>query len=287
LSAPDALVSVKVGRFALMMYGSNKLTDIYLDSPDYNGELGRLVSASIQKYPDLGLIDIGAHCGDTAAIAKSSADIPILCIEGDERVHELLIRNVKQFSGIATRRAFLGENVEEVALSVEDESGSLMLVPNALASEAKIALTTLDACAMELPDIDRYHLMKVDTEGFDCRILRGGMGYIRRVKPIIMMEYHRKNLNRNGENGLDTLEQLRDEGYHDVLFYDNGGRLLTTATLDQIDLVRDLHEYADGYNGAIFYYDLCIFHSRDADIASRFSRSERGRRVNKDILSPS
>lgn len=286
LSSPDALVLVKVGRFSLWMYGSNNLTDIYLDSPGYNGELGRLISATIETYPELGLIDIGAHCGDTAAIAKSSADIPILCIEGDRRVYDLLLRNVKQFGEIATRCAFLGENAEEIALSVEDEAGSLMLVPGSQAADSMIALTTLDECAMELADVDRYHVIKVDTEGFDCRILRGGMRYIRRVKPIIMMEYHRKNMRRNGENGLDTLEQLRDEGYRDVLFYDNGGRLLTTASLDKMDLVRDLHEYADGYEASIFYYDLCIFHSQDADIAGRFSRSERERRTLKQLSMP-
>lgn len=278
---------VKVGRFSLMMYGSNNLTDIYLDSPDYNGELGRLISIAIGKYPDLGLIDIGAHCGDTAAIAKTAADIPILCIEGDKRVHDLLSRNIKQFGGVATRCAFLGENEEELALSIADEAGSLMLVPNSQAAASRIALTTLDACALEMDDVDRYHLLKVDTEGFDCRILRGGMRYIRRVKPMIMMEYHRKNMRRNGENGLDTLEQLRDEGYRDVLFYDNGGRLLTTATLDEMDLVRDLHEYADGYEASIFYYDLCIFHSRDADIAARFSTSERALRALKKTSMPS
>lgn len=286
LSSPDALVLVKVGRFSLWMYGSNNLTDIYLDSPGYNGELGRLISATIETYPELGLIDIGAHCGDTAAIAKSSADIPILCIEGDRRVYDLLLRNVKQFGEIATRCAFLGENAEEIALSVEDEAGSLMLVPGSQAADSMIALTTLDECAMELADVDRYHVIKVDTEGFDCRILRGGMRYIRRVKPIIMMEYHRKNMRRNGENGLDTLEQLRDEGYRDVLFYDNGGRLLTTASLDKMDLVRDLHEYADGYEASIFYYDLCIFHTQDADIAARFSTSERALRASKGTSMP-
>ena len=278
LSASAALVSVPVGRFALWMYGANILTDIYLDSPHYNGELGRLVTLAVGKYPRLAMVDIGAHCGDTAAIAKSSADIPILCIEGDRRVHDLLVRNVAQFADVTTRCEFLGERAEESPLSIADESGSLMLVPSPNAGNANISLTTLDKCVMEMTDVDRYHLLKVDTEGFDCRILRGGAQYIRRVKPIIMMEYHRKNMRRTGELGLDTLGWLREEGYRDVLVYDNGGRLLTSAKLDSMDLLQDLHDYADGYESSIFYYDLCVFHSQDADVAADFSRTERERR---------
>lgn len=291
LAPPDppedksAVVPVQIGPYRIMMCANGTLHRTLAENPDYSGELRRIVALAVGKYPDLAVIDVGANFGDTAAITKLGADIPVLCLEGDPRAYALLTQNIRQLSGVTARNVLLGERVEEMSVSFQKEGWNLTVVPQdgaaahgGAAPATKVSITTLDECTRDLPDVQRYRVLKVDAEGFDCRIIRGGLRYIERVRPVIMMEYNRENMAQIGEPGLDTLFRLRDAGYRDVLYYDQSGRLLLTTTLDQEVLVRDLHEYADEHARSIYYMDLCLFHADDADLAATFARAEREHR---------
>src|SRR5947208_692506 len=66
------------------------LLQVYRDFPETNTMIGRLVAQLRLKGP-LALIDIGANCGDTLAIAKAAApDSEVLCVEGDESLAPVL-----------------------------------------------------------------------------------------------------------------------------------------------------------------------------------------------------
>lgn len=275
----DAITSVIVAGYPIDMYARSYLASIYPEYPEYSGELGRILKAAMVKYPNLALIDVGAAYGDTVAIAKSVADIPILCVEGDKATLTLLRKNMRQFGEVTIREALLGARHETVQAVLEDDGGNLRIRPTGEGEKgAPVELTTLDRCTCELPEPERYRVLKIDTEGFDCRILRGGMAFIRQTKPVIAMEYHRRNMDRIGEDGVSTLAALREIGYRDVVFFDNGGRLLLATSLEECQLLQDLHDYADGSSGSIFYYDLYLFHTEDTDLAAAFVNAERKRR---------
>jgi FkbM family methyltransferase len=261
------------------MYARSYLASIYTEYPEYSGELARLLQIAIRTYPDLGMLDVGASYGDTVAIAKSVADIPIVCIEGDQRTLMLLERNLRQFNGVSVHGAILGERRQALNAVLEDDGGNMRIRPTDAGEGALLTMTTLDHITGSLQYPERYRLLKIDTEGFDCRILRGGREFIASAKPIIAMEYHRLNMRRIGEEGLPTLWQLRELGYHDAFFFDNGGRFILATSLDQEEVIQDLHDYADGKEGGIFYYDLYLFHSDDTKIAASFKNEERARRA--------
>lgn len=141
-----------------------------------------------------------------------------------------------------------------------------------------VSLTTLDLCTRTPADSGRYRLLKVDTEGFDCRILRGGVPLIDRVKPIITLEYNRDNMDRIGEPGLPMLFALRELGYRHVIVYDERNRLLLATTLHEEMLLQDLHDYAPGQGSDIYNYDIVLLHADDSDLADRFLYSERALR---------
>ena len=279
---PEATVAVPIGPYRLQMYVKGTLHVTLRDHPDYSGELARLVKRAHAKYPELALIDVGANFGDTAAIAKTAADIPVLCIEGDPRAFRLLEQNVRQMQGVTAINAMLGDRPGEISVQLAKEGWNLTLLPtdalSAAPSSQKVTLTTLEECVRALPDVARYRVLKVDTEGFDCRVLRGGMRYLARVRPMIMMEYNRENMDEIGEPGLPTLAALREIGYDHILVYDEGGRLLLATKLAEEAVLRDLHAYAPGRGSDIYYYDFCLLHAQDADVAAAFTQSERARR---------
>ena len=85
---------------------------------------------------------------------------------------------------------------------------------------------------------------------------------------------------QTGEPGFRVFSLLQKLGYDRLLFYDAYGRFMCAASLDQVDLLTDLHEYADGKFGKVYYYDIVAFAQSDGDLARRFVESERRHREN-------
>lgn len=270
-------LSVTVGSFKILMPSNSLLPDMFANNPNYSSELGRLIATTLRKYPDLCLIDVGANFGDSVAIAKSVANIPILCIEGDEHIFPLLEENTKQFEDVTIHKLFLGEKSESLPVMVEKQGWNMTIIPSQNGSSTMLRLTSLDDLLSSVGDVRNHKVLKIDTEGFDCRIIRGSLSYLKAVKPVVTLEYNRDNMNRIGETGIETLSLLREIGYDVILFYDGQGRLVTSTRLSDEAVVQDLHQYANGRDGAIYYYDLCVFHRDDEDIALAFQKAERAR----------
>ena len=76
--------SVLVGKYDIRMPGNNLQLGNYKIYPDLNSQLGRLAGVIFQKYPGMTVLDVGANVGDTIAILKSSVDVPVIGIEGDD-----------------------------------------------------------------------------------------------------------------------------------------------------------------------------------------------------------
>lgn len=270
-------LTVTVGKYKIEMPSNSLMPDLFAVNPDYSSELGRLVAATRNKYPRLCVIDIGANYGDSVAIIKSIADVPMLCIEGDEQCLGLLQQNIRQFADVEIHNLFLGERSETISARFEKKGWNTTIVPSDNGSSEELGLTSLDDFMSAVGDFSNCKVLKIDTEGFDCRIVRGGLNFIGDVKPVIALEYNRDNMSRIGETGIETLGRLKDVGYETILFYDGQGRLVLSTSLTDMDVINDLHQYANGKDGAIYYYDLCLFHRDDADIASDFRKAERER----------
>ena len=268
-----------VGRYSIQIPAGNPLSTLYLRNPGYTGHLGRLAALLKNKYPGLVAIDIGANVGDTACILKSAADIPLLCIEGDDFTFGFLEKNIRQFRNVTAHKMFLGEKTHTLAANVGKSGWNTTLTPDADGSAQKINIVSLDDFLAGRPDTPAIKLVKIDTEGFDCSIIRGAGKFIGQVHPVITFEYNRDNMAALGEKGLDTLAMLSGLGYSQVAVHDCDGRFFSAATLSNDESIRDLHDYADGRLGAIYYFDFTLFHESDSDMAREFVKAERSLRA--------
>ena len=281
------IVTAQVGHYSIQVPGINPIATHYSKHPDYTSHLGRATSLLKKKFPNLGAIDIGANVGDTACIIKSAEDIPLLCIEGDNFTFGYLEANVRQFQNTTAHKIFLGEKSEMLAVSLAKGGWNTTLIPDKSATRPKIKIVSLDDFLETQADVGRYKLVKIDTEGFDCSIIRGAKKFIQHVHPVITFEYNRENMDAIGEPGLDTLFMLADLGYSDIAFHDPSGRLVCSATLADRSLIEDLHAFADGKHEAIYYFDLTIFHQSDCDVAQAFVEAERLWRAGKQKINES
>src|ERR1039458_4940240 len=82
-----------VGRHRIRLPVGSQVLDHKRRFRLYDTALGSIASMIHAKYPDLHAIDIGANVGDTAALIRKSADIPVLCIEGDPLLVPVLLDN--------------------------------------------------------------------------------------------------------------------------------------------------------------------------------------------------
>ncbi len=265
---------VKVGEYNLIMPANNPLRKTYREQNDFATEITRLTAIVHEKYPDLIFLDVGANTGDTIARVKAVSDIPVISIEGDDISFGYLKKNIAQFSQVTIIKQFLGEKNGDISGELKKKGWNTTIIPSD-SSAAKISIKTIDSVLSEsLHDIRKIKIFKVDTEGFDTIILRGAQNFIRETKPVIYLEYNRDNMNAINENGLATILRLESVGYKRILFYDDRGRYILTTTLAERELVLSLHNYADGKNGLIYYYNICLFHDDDDDLALKIAEGE-------------
>ena len=265
---------VKIGKFTIVMPVHNPLAHTYKEQIDFGTEISRLVGYVKTKYPDMGFLDIGANTGDTVAHVKSVSDIPVVAVEGDDISFQFLSENVKQFKEVTIIKQFVGEEDSDMNISLEKAGWNTTLIPDRGAGK-QIQIKKIDTVLKEKNiNASKIKIFKIDTEGFDTIIMRGASEYINLAKPVIFLEYNRDNMFAIRENGLETIMKMQEKGYNKILFFDDRGRFVLSSTLSNKDLLHEMHLYADGKSGLIYYYNLCLFHSTDDDLAELTIKGE-------------
>lgn len=263
-------VMVNVGKFKVLMPGYNIQAVNYRLYPDLNASFGRLAKAIATKYPGMSVIDVGANVGDTIAVVKSEVDVPLIGVEGDEITYSYLEKNSKQFTGVSIVKTFLGEKSQDLQVNFEKSGWNATIIPDDKGGQ-QVAFKTLDEVISEGGfDNRELRLLKVDVEGFDTIVLRGAGNIIRKHRPVVFFEYNRQNMISINEDGLSTVLSFAELGYNKILFFDHKGTLMLADSVKNKELVTYLHDYASSAKNLIGYYDICLFHEQDDQLAENF-----------------
>ncbi len=275
IPATNKDVLVTVGKFQVWMPGYNVQAVNYRLYPDLNAQFGRLAKTIASKYPGMTLIDVGANVGDTIAVVKTEVDVPVIGVEGDEVTFSYLEKNSKQFNNVSIVKTFLGEKSEELNVNFEKSGWNATIIPDDKGGK-QVQFKTLDAVISEGGFDNRMiKLLKVDVEGFDTIVLRGAGDIIRKHKPVVFLEYNRQNMISIKEDGLSTLLSFEQAGYNKVAFFDHKGTLILATSVKNKEVVTYLHDYASSAKNLIGYYDICLFHEEDDQLAEQFLTLEK------------
>jgi len=90
---------------------------------------------------------------------------------------------------------------------------------------------TLDEIVEEL-ELTRIDLIKMDVDGYECQVLRGGMQTLNIYKPQVVMELAPYTLREQGDTLVDLINIIRSAGYG--LWSLNGAKELPMDA-DQLD----------------------------------------------------
>ena len=256
--------TIKVGGFSLKSFYDSKIEEFLSVYPNYSRNFARLAECVLKNdHNQSSIIDVGANIGDTAALLRS-LNIPntIFCIEGDQSYFELLKENTFQFDDVVPINCFLSDANQTISASFDHYQGTGHLTE--ITNGKKIITKTLDNLANEQP-MRKIKILKIDTDGFDVRILNGAIQLIKANDPILFFEYDTV-LNTYHQSCIDFLFFLVTLGYLHVIFYDNFGRMVMHTGLNSKDTVIQLDRYINKKKGAFPYYDVAVFTVKDEDL---------------------
>ena len=265
----------QIGDYKILINNDHSLPYYLKNLPYYSKNFPRIASNILEKYSDLIIIDIGANIGDTVALTRSEMFCPIICIEGDDYFFNILKKNLEGFKEVEAFKCFLGDESKKIAGEIVSHKGTLKIVEKKSAIlNQHIEICTLDNFLISNLQIKKAKLLKIDTDGYDLKIIRGGINYIQETKPILFIEYDTRLLFEANDDGLSTLNLLENLGYYSAIFYDNFGRFILSANLQNKQQIEQLHFYIEKGRGAFQYYDICLFHKDDSDLAEQILQKE-------------
>jgi FkbM family methyltransferase len=259
-------VRFRLGGSEILLPFTHQLPMIRADHPHYSSNIARLCSYVAEKYPNLHLIDIGANIGDTAAIIREVSQCPILCVEGDEYYFDILSENIRRAKMplVQAVHAFVATYTGEIKGQLISALGSAHFVED---KTNPVKVVKLSELLSDFPEFQAPKILKIDTDGFDCSILRSELQWLEKRKPVIFFEYDPFFFLSQPYDGTRIFEDLLTAGYTSAVLYDNLGDYLVTVDLKRDKLIlADLQKYYVG-RGGLRYADAAMFHEEDRDLA--------------------
>jgi len=256
------LVTIKCGNFELEAPASHLLADLRPPQPYRDWCVGISARYLAEKYADGTLIDVGANIGDTAAIMATHVQNKLVLIEASDYYFELLSRNARQFRNeIILVKAMVG-NGQEVMGTLNYWGGTASFHESTEVGKRVITRRLGDVAD------EKTCFVKIDTDGFDFRIIDSSMDWLALACPGVLFE----NQIRNGTDfaaSNSTLAKLQGGGYAFFVVWDDTG--LHVLSTDSLEALTDLNRYlfkiwqGEGRR-SIHNYDVLCLHRRDEDI---------------------
>lgn len=196
----------------------------------YDPDAIRVVYRALEGLTDPVLFDIGANAGSYALLPHFKTDLTVYAFEPVPEVFTVLLANLeinKLQQQVTVYSVALGEHEQAfVPMRVPDNGAQLGLsildgTPQRFDRwhEIQVPVWTLDSfCASAR--IDRIDFIKIDTEGSELAILKGGEQTIKQFKPKLLVEYQPWNTHQHGYEPEEIRDLLTGWGYDCQLFGD-------------------------------------------------------------------
>ena len=186
-----------------------------------DGETMRLEEVRDMGINPTAILDIGAHSGQFYGWAKRVWPDSFIWMVEANHLHERMLENLIRFSNDAYLIAALGDEVREVTFYTRSdkphtEGNSYYKEHNywdipQLVQESKMTLQKLDNLFEEDSVFD---IIKVDTQGSELDILRGGTDLVSRAKAIIL-EVSFIEYNEGAPTDKETIEYMNEIGFEE------------------------------------------------------------------------
>lgn len=152
------------------------------------------------------VIDAGAFIGDHTIFYANLVGTKgkVIAFEPNPIAFKCLEYNMEPYKNVEVRKEGLSDSEGKITLSTSDNAGAAY--PKK--SKKGIKCITIDSLNLE-----RLDFIKVDVEGFEQNVIKGGQETIKKCKPAILIEIINDRLMFNGTTDNDLYLYLMDLGY--------------------------------------------------------------------------
>jgi len=191
------MVRTRYGIFAVDEERDKKMAEALRSGKYPNGDLLKMARAFVNEKSSV--IDIGAHIG-TFAIPIALVAEKVIAFEPSPEAFALLSYNT-------------GENnatIQLVNKALGSEKGSGTLLTRNASNAGANTLIAGDDIPIAMLDAD---FIKIDVEGMELDVLRGGAELIERARPVILFEVNLSQLRARGASPRSLERFFIQRGY--------------------------------------------------------------------------
>ena len=255
----DPIIRIEVGDKHLYMSTSHNLPQIQAHNPYYDTALPRICRFVKEKQGDLTLIDVGANIGDTVSLITDQVTGKFLCIEPDKKYFQLLLMNTESIQDVVTENLLLSEDEESSNITLVEVRGTAYVSEGGNGNaNTDLNITTIDKLVEKHQNFSKTNIIKIDTDGYDYKVIRGAKKLISESKPVVFFELSPYHLTSVGEEPTSIFDYFFNMGYSRVMLYDCLGYPLAILETNKVETLSQILYYASIKKH--FYYDALLFH---------------------------
>lgn len=237
--------------------------------PLYDRQLSALCHHLHNKLKrTINIVDVGANVGDTV-LNIGLKDAFYLCVEGNESFAKLIQHNLKHRYNYSLETCYLTDNPIEKNYRPETTNGTnrLVLSDNNSCEEGVITQTLEQLIEAKYKD-RIFDLIKIDTDGFDFKVIRGAMQCLEQWRPLLFFEWDKAYCKEQGEDPLSIFPILYNLGYSDCILFDNFGNPFDFVQTTDLIKLGDYIKKTIG-SGLPYYYDVLAVNKEGAFNANK------------------
>jgi FkbM family methyltransferase len=210
----------------------------------------------------LGVVDVGANIGDSAAQILATVDARVLCVEADPEYLPYLERNVGSDNRCVIEFGLLVTDTAEASgLGAVRKDGTTRFAQNGAGGVAPaLPVAELPLRHSELPPI---RLVKSDTDGYDTTLIPPLARAYAKSRPVLFFEYDPDLTRKAGKpDPAAVWAELRAADYSYVGIWDNFGKPIQVLPIEDVSASAAVLDtpFADrGYH----YWDVAVVHADD------------------------
>lgn len=229
LFAEPPLIRVSEFEGLFRVGGDSDLLDRLLRTGQYEPELAHLTRKFIDSRRDV--IDVGANVGFFTVLAAKHTKGTVWAIEPVQKIVSMLranalLNNVDQkvhvFEGVLSDHN--GEELMRVVEGKEEYSTvGVQLHPSSIGNPIKsVSVPSLTLDSIVLKNGIDVGFLKIDVEGNEHKVISGAKHTLENLRPVMLIEFSPKLIQKNGADPMDTLANLNSLEYHviDTMFPD-------------------------------------------------------------------
>lgn len=166
------------------------------------------------------VLDIGTNIGWVAHnLAQLSKTGLVYGFEPDPFNYDRCAENISlnNLKNLIVFPIGLGADQANLGMQVRTPSnlGGNRITPSGTSSTRMVEIKKLDDVEM-VQQLSKIHLVKIDVEGYELKVLRGGEQTLKKHHPILFIELDDNNLKDQGDSALDLIRFLLALGYTSI-----------------------------------------------------------------------